>query len=143
MKVIVTGDREWTDVELIESTIRSVRAQEVVEGECRGADVLARAVALKIGLRVYAYPADWRAFGQRAGPARNAEMLRDHKDADLVLAFHDDLSGSRGTLDMVIRCVMAGKSVMMTRHGRNGRAEVQMIRSQEELSAYLTVTAKL
>jgi hypothetical protein len=48
---------------------------------------------------VRAFPADWNRFGPAAGPIRNRLMLDENPD--LVIAFHSDLSNSRGTADTV------------------------------------------
>ena len=150
MKVLVTGDREWTDGPAIKQALLDVHATSVVEGECRGADTLARNAAFAIGLPVYAHPADWAALGKRAGPARNQEMLDKHKDIELVLAFHDALSDSRGTLDMVVRSLAAKKTVTLFRHAKCRRREdgawvyeggfmkVATATCQEELSGLLS-----
>jgi len=71
----------------------------IIEGECRGADLIAREVAEELGMIVEPHPAEWNKFGKRAGPLRNQEML--NSGVDLVLAFHEDLSQSKGTKHMV------------------------------------------
>ncbi len=53
------------------------------------------------------YPADWKRYGRAAGRIRNALML-EYEKPDLVIAFHEDLSTSRGTLDMLKRAKLAG-----------------------------------
>lgn len=45
----------------------------------------------------YEYKADWVKYGKRAGPIRNALMLKEQKP-DLVVAFYP---GGNGTLNMV------------------------------------------
>lgn len=65
-----------------------------------GADLLAREWGLThIGeSNVKTYPADWRLYGQAAGPIRNQKML-DCERPGLIVAFE----GRVGTADMVTR----------------------------------------
>lgn len=65
-------------------------------------------------------PANWDMHHRAAGPIRNQAMLEvllktpcDHR---LVKAFHDDLTNSRGTRDMVRRARKAGIRVQHYRH---------------------------
>lgn len=100
MKVLVCGDRNWNDEGKIESRLRSLPPRTVViEGEARGADEMARDVAIRLGLPVQKFPADWTLHGRAAGPIRNRKMLDE--GPDLVIAFHPDLSKSKGTADTV------------------------------------------
>jgi len=55
------------------------------------------------------FPADWKSYGKGAGPIRNQLMLDEGKP-DLVLAFHNDISSSRGTADMIRRAKKHGIS---------------------------------
>jgi len=73
----------------------------IVEGECDGVDLMARAVALELGLDVVGIPANWVRYGKSAGPIRNRRMLDMLGDGDLVIAFHGDLANSKGTKDTV------------------------------------------
>ena len=104
MKVLICGDREWDDREKIRGELRALRKTwdvlEICEGECRGADTIAREEAERMGIPVRPFPADWRRYGKRAGPIRNRQMLKEFAP-DMVLAFHDDIERSRGTRDMV------------------------------------------
>ena len=112
MKIVVTGDREWTSLETIAAaftwllTTRNIAASEVVvvEGEARGADLGCRVVAEGMGMKVIPMPAEWKKYGRAAGPIRNQQMLDQHLDITLCLAFHDDLEHSKGTKDMTKRC---------------------------------------
>ena len=61
---------------------------------------MAGTIANKLGMQVMAVPADWDKYGKAAGPIRNRHMFRLGKP-DLVLAFHKDITKSRGTNDMV------------------------------------------
>ena len=102
MKVLVCGDRNWTDraaIKLWLETLKAVGYTRVIEGEARGADRLAREEAEKLGLEVDPHPANWDKYHRAAGMIRNREML--DQCPDLVLAFHSDLSKSKGTKDCV------------------------------------------
>jgi len=81
----------------------------LIEGEARGADSMARDIALARGWEVIRVPADWVKYGRGAGPIRNQQML--DMGPDQVWAFHDNLACSKGTLDMVRRSKRAGKDV--------------------------------
>ena len=112
MKILVCGDRNWVDKKAIFRELSKYpRDTIVIEGEARGADSLARVVALGLGVSVERYPANWDKYGRAAGPIRNQQML-DQKP-DLVLAFHADLDNSKGTRDMVIRARKAGIEVLV------------------------------
>lgn len=111
LKVVVTGSREWISLEIIAQAFQYVldtyhvtpAELTVVEGEARGADLECRVVAEALGMTVIPVPADWKHFGRAAGPIRNQQMLDEHPDIQLALAFHDDLKNSKGTADMVQR----------------------------------------
>ena len=107
MKVLVCGDRNWTDEGAIRATLIKLGATEVIHGACRGADRLGAAAAISLGLGVTAYPAMWNLYGKGAGPIRNQEMLNDGKP-DIVAAFHNNITSSRGTRDMIRRSKAAG-----------------------------------
>ena len=117
MRVLVCGDRNWIDAELLFDTLDSLeRPLVVVEGGARGADRLARAWAQARDVPWEEYPADWSHRGKAAGPIRNQQML--DTGPDVVIAFHDDLDGSKGTRDMVSRALKANVAVrVVTHHG--------------------------
>lgn len=107
VRVLICGDREWDDRQVIEVVVRGLRDKfgtllSIIEGEARGADTLARDAAERIGVDVAKFPAKWDEHGKAAGPIRNEQMLREGKP-DVVFAFHDFLAESRGTRDMVAR----------------------------------------
>lgn len=101
MKVLVCGDRNWDDrVKVFFRLSKLPEGSVVLNGDCRGADRIAAEVARELGcFTVIDFPANWERHGRAAGPIRNREML-DQKP-DLVIAFHPDLSKSRGTADTV------------------------------------------
>lgn len=115
MRLLICGDRAWTDAALIGKWLDDLKPAVVIEGECRGADIVARSAAEARNITVEPYPAPWRQHGKAAGPIRNAQMLREGKP-DRVLAFHDDIDNSSGTADMVAQAIKAGKLVTIISH---------------------------
>ena len=107
MKVLVCGDRNWTDAGAIACRLRTFPPGTVViHGDARGADRLAGEEAGQLGFAVQAFPAEWSKFGLAAGPVRNRQMLDQHPD--LVLAFHENLSRSKGTADCIRQAKQRG-----------------------------------
>ena len=101
MKVLICGDRNWTDSESIfRELIKFPKDTTVIEGEARGADTLGRIEAEKLGFEVLKFPAKWKEYGRAAGSIRNRQML-DEGRPDRVLAFHHDIGASKGTANMV------------------------------------------
>jgi hypothetical protein len=100
MRILFCGDRNWTNYKLIADIVADFKPDVVIEGEARGADSMARDAAEYFGIPVEAYPANWEVHGKAAGPIRNTQMLKEGKP-DLVVAFHNDLQNSKGTLNMV------------------------------------------
>ena len=90
-KILITGSREWTDRRTITTALneilKTIPAQDtvVIQGGCRGADLLAKDIAKFLGMNVIEYPANWLLFGRYAGFRRNAEMVA--QNPDVVLAF--------------------------------------------------------
>ena len=114
LRILVCGDRFWTNKELIEKELlrRRLTVDQIfiIEGEAPGADTLAREIAKQYEWPFRKFPANWKKFGLAAGPIRNAAMLKKGKP-DLVLAFHNNIQGSKGTRNMVEQARKAGISV--------------------------------
>ncbi len=102
MRVIICGDRNWKDEETIEIFIETLPPDTVIiHGGCRGADMIADAMARKHGLEVHPpFFAQWNIYRKGAGPIRNKRMILEGKP-DRVVAFHNDLSKSKGTANML------------------------------------------
>ena len=113
MRVLVCGDREWTHETTIRRRLQQLpRDATIVHGAARGVDRLAAVIARRLGWsaeQIEAFPAEWDRLGTSAGPRRNQAML--NSGIDLVLAFHNDLTQSKGTADMVRRAQAAGVPV--------------------------------
>jgi hypothetical protein len=101
MIVLVCGSRDWTNPDIIRTRLSKLpQGTVVVEGEGRGADRIARDVALELGFEVLRVPANWKLYKKAAGPIRNREML--DLGPGLIIAFHEDLASSRGTIDTIV-----------------------------------------
>lgn len=108
--VIVTGSRDWNDLDAVWAELEdqfaenrfSVRHFYVVHGAARGADAMAQAwVDYKADPQIIAipYPADWDRLGRRAGMVRNKKMV--DRGADAVLAFiRNNSPGASGCMRM-------------------------------------------
>lgn len=120
MRILVCGDRDWTDYDLVLRTLQALRPSLIIEGGqgeiidtpfrfyIRGADSCARYAAMLVsGRSSMRFDADWKRLGKAAGPIRNQRMIDEGKP-DLVVAFHDDLERSKGTKDMLKRAKAAG-----------------------------------
>lgn len=126
-RIVVTGDREWTDRAAIVAWADRIGlgpGDVVIAGGARGADTLAADVARTCSADVIEEPAAWTVHDVEgrtavpchhppsttcpaAGPRRNQKMLDVHRPTECVW-FHDDLGASRGTRDMVRRARRAG-----------------------------------
>jgi hypothetical protein len=119
VRVLITGNRDWTDDFPIDAIIGGLLAMVgpgeliVMHGKARGADSIADEWKWS-GVEVEPYPADWDLHGRSAGPIRNRQML--DRRPDLVVAFHDDLDASKGTRDCVEEAGRRGIPVWHLRH---------------------------
>lgn len=120
MRLLICGDRNWDNYELIFLALRriqeNVHIECVIQGEARGADSLARLAAEQIGIPVKKYPADWDTYGKSAGPIRNQRMMT-HGRPDAVMAFHNKLEDSKGTKHMVELATKAKLPVWVSQQG--------------------------
>lgn len=101
-KVIVAGSREFTDKDYIYTKLNELlegykefNEVEIVQGECRGVDIIAKQYAIDNNLPYKSFPANWNLYGKSAGVLRNIEMA---KYSDVLIAFY---GGSRGTSNMI------------------------------------------
>lgn len=106
IRLLVCGDREWTDRKLIRRFLKTLKPIFVIEGEAKGADTIARQEAEAIGIQVMKFHADWNRYGKAAGMVRNAQMI-SKGNPNMVIAFHRSLMDSKGTKDMVEKSIKA------------------------------------
>jgi hypothetical protein len=98
MKVIVAGSRNFKTYSLIEEVIlkSGLEITELVSGGARGVDTLGETWAVKNGVKIKRFPAEWDKYGLSAGPIRN-EKMGDY--ADGLIAVWD--GSSKGTKHMI------------------------------------------
>jgi hypothetical protein len=98
-KVIVAGSRTFDNYELLKNTMQELYPLtdvEVICGGARGADSLGAIWAGYHKTNIHMFPADWDAYGKKAGYIRNREMGRF---ADEAVVFWD--GQSKGTQHMI------------------------------------------
>jgi hypothetical protein len=112
MKILVTGGRDYNDLQTLYIALDKIKDKygvtELVNGGCVGADRLSSRWAAQRGVIFHEVLADWDKHGKSAGPKRNAKMLRDHHDIEIVVAFN----GGIGTSDMLGKARLANKKVI-------------------------------
>lgn len=121
-RLLVTGSRDWWDVAVVHQALEAVLRKwqrlygcqpdqiVVVHGMAKGADTIARRVALQLGMRVEDHPVkdwEWKRYGNAAGHRRNARMVA-HGALGCV-AF--PLGISKGTRGCMSLCGKAGIEV--------------------------------
>ena len=105
LRILITGARDWTDYNSMFTLLNHQKEFQpiIIEGECCGADLLAKSIAIQLNYKVEAFPADWEHLGRSAGPARNIKMINRLRELQLqgykvaVFSFHCDISQSKGT----------------------------------------------
>ena len=114
MRLLVCGDRNWTNPFTVYDAIREllVAPAFILEGGARGADTIAHDIAHHLGIPHKRYFANWTQLGKAAGAIRNRWML-EKGNPDHVLAFHGDIKNSKGTKHMIEIAKKAGVPVTL------------------------------
>jgi hypothetical protein len=120
MNILVCGSRDWNDFTTIAKYLEELNSTDnhvekpitIIHGGCKGADSIAGYLAAQLGFQVRVFTADWSKYGKAAGLIRNQQML-DEGQPNLVVAFHNALEDSKGTLDMVSRARKAEINVIV------------------------------
>ena len=128
-RLLVCGDRNWTDSQFLFHALDSLPnlPELVIHGGCRGADLMAGDWAVSRGVPVLPFPADWERLGKRAGPVRNQQMI-DEGNPDFGVSFHDELSRSTGTKDMMDRLSKAKLTIWHFAHGRSSGSPICLVK---------------
>lgn len=106
MRVIVAGSRGITDADAVERVIAiaGLEISELVHGNARGVDRLARDWAIRQGIPHTPFPVtqqDWARYGTRAGMLRNEDMAIYVGSHGALIALWDGVSpGTRGMLQI-------------------------------------------
>ena len=110
MNIGITGGREFTDKEFIETTLLQTFSLEdvMIVGDARGTDKICREFADEFGLKFEKKNANWKAFKGRAGHIRNAEIIAC---SDYILAFWN--GKSTGTKDCIKQAKEKGLQVII------------------------------
>jgi hypothetical protein len=112
MKILMCGDRNWNDEIKMRQVFKSLKILyndfEIVQGGASGADTMAKNIATELGIPFKEYLAEWSKYGRAAGPLRNERMLEDNPDIELVVAFHKNISQSKGTKNMLEKAINKG-----------------------------------
>lgn len=122
MKILVCGDRNWEDRDLVLDVLNEFCPEVVIEGHARGVDQIAHKWAESHAATLFCFPAEWGRYGRSAGPIRNRRMAE--LMPDLVLAFHDSILTSKGTGDMLTIAEDQGIPYALLEHSGRPRAAV-------------------
>lgn len=120
MRLVVTGDREWSDeitVAKVLTGMMQLGVTTLIHGDCRGLDKMAGEWGELLGMKVEKFPAEWTKYGRAAGPLRNQQMINEGHPT-IAVAFHNDLKRSRGTKDMVTRLKKAKIKTFLAQTGK-------------------------
>lgn len=105
MKVAIVGSRGFpSESQVMSRLVTLVRFYgnvTLISGGASGVDTWARQFAANSGLRFEEYRANWEAFGKKAGPLRNLEIV---EAADMAIAFWDGESrGTKSSIDLALK----------------------------------------
>lgn len=109
MKIGIVGGRDFDDNDLFLTNVEPLveLITEVVTGDCpTGADRLAEVFAVAYDLPYTKHTAEWKRFGNAAGPMRNTKVVAS---CEFLLAFWD--GKSKGTEDTINKAKKAGLKV--------------------------------
>lgn len=112
MKILCCGDRNWANLTVIKKVLSNYdNTTTIISGGARGADTLSELAAIDLGMNLIVMYAQWDIYGKAAGPIRNRKMLA--QEPNLVIAFHSNISESKGTADMIRIAKKAGIPVTL------------------------------
>ena len=110
MKVLVCGGRNYNDHEFINKILNGIHKKHgitlIIEGGADGADENGGFWAVESGVQRCTYHANWDIHARKAGPIRNANMIK-FGAPDVCIAF----KGGKGTACMVDLARKAGVTV--------------------------------
>lgn len=113
MILAIVGSRNLTDIKFFYEKMSYFaydrQIEKIVTGDAKGADAMAQRWAKSNGIPCEVFKADWYTYGRKAGPLRNAEIM---KEATHCVAFRQvDKEGkslSKGTDDSISKAQKKG-----------------------------------
>ncbi len=124
----IVGSRHFPGQALVKSFVTSLpRDTCMVSGGAQGVDSWAIAAARSLAMPTVVIQADWAQHGRRAGPLRNAELV---KRVEEIVAFWD--GRSRGSLNTVMLALQAGLPVRVS--GETGDVLARIWSSRRRLA---------
>lgn len=100
---------------------------EIIVGDAKGVDTTVKTIAELLGIKCRVFKADWKSYGNAAGPIRNSLML--NQKIDYVIAFHKDIWTSKGTLNCISQARKLGIPVKLIEN-ENDYTGVQFIENR-------------
>lgn len=107
-RVLVTGSHTRTDEDMKDLVFSELDRlhflhdfTDLAHGAAQGVDTFADAWAKDRGVRVSRFPANWKKYGNEAGPSRN-EFMHDTFKPGLVIVFPGD-AGTANMRDYALR----------------------------------------
>lgn len=120
--LLVTGSRDWTDIDLIRSTLQKHKDEDIqlIHGNCIGVDKICGLIGrdeFKWSIKIF--NPNWNEYRKAGGPIRNKQMvdyLLSNFDHYYMYAFHDNLSLSKGTKQCVNYAISKNIKVHLVQH---------------------------
>jgi len=118
IRIIIAGSRNFSDYELLRDKMDLLISNmneddiQIVSGGCRGADTMGEDYAVeRLNSDIKYFPADWKRFGNAAGPRRNREMAE--YATHLVLFWDGSSNGSKNMLREAMNSNLKIRQVMI------------------------------
>lgn len=99
-QLLVCGSRYYSNSSTVASVLDEYDITEVICGDCKGADSLARTYCIKNSIKCTVFKAEWDLYGKAAGPIRNKKMVQYVNDDAVVIAFDSSGRGTTSTVNM-------------------------------------------
>lgn len=99
-QILVCGNRYYDKYSTIENVLSQYDISEVVCGDSKGADLLAREYCDKYNIECKVFDAYWNLYGRAAGPIRNGHMVKYVNDDAIVIAFDSSGKGTQSTVNI-------------------------------------------
>lgn len=126
MKLIIAGGRDLNVSTqfidhamdffgIMENGDPTMPPEEIVSGGADGIDFCGEQFAIESGTNFVRFPADWKKYGNAAGPIRNHEMAK-YADA-LLLIWNGSSKGSANMRQTMLQLKKPIYEIIMRKHG--------------------------